>query len=61
MHARRACMHHDHIPFYVFVTITERPEESYDHRTLYERLKVQKDKKQEEFLEQLKFSEYTYT
>lgn len=40
---------------------TERPEESYDHRTLYERLKEQKDRKQEEFMEQLKFSEYPVT
>ena len=38
---------------------TERPEEAYDHRTLYERLKEQKDRKQEEFMEQLKFSKYT--
>ena len=37
---------------------TERPEEAYDHRTLYERLKEQKDRKQEEFMEQLKFSKY---
>ena len=36
----------------------ERPEEAYDHRTLYERLKEQKDRKQEEFMEQLKFSKY---
>lgn len=37
----------------------ERPEEAYDPRTLYERLKEQKDRKQEEFLEQLKFSKCT--
>ena len=35
---------------------TERPQEVYDHRTLYERLKQQKDKKQEEWEEQFKFS-----
>ena len=35
----------------------ERPEEDIDSRTLYEKLKVQRDKKQEEFEEQLKFSE----
>lgn len=29
-----------------------------DHRTLYERLKQQKDKKQEEWEEQFKFSEW---
>ncbi|XP_029952932.1 PSME3-interacting protein isoform X1 [Salarias fasciatus] len=31
------------------------PEEEYDHRSLFERLQEQKDKKQEEFEEQLKF------
>uniref|UniRef100_A0A8C5EQN6 FAM192A/Fyv6 N-terminal domain-containing protein n=1 Tax=Gouania willdenowi TaxID=441366 RepID=A0A8C5EQN6_GOUWI len=34
----------------------EAPEEEYDPRSLFERLKEQKDKKQEEFEEQLKFS-----
>ncbi|KAM8861652.1 PSME3-interacting protein isoform 2-T2 [Synchiropus picturatus] len=34
---------------------TEAPEEVYDPRSLYERLKEQKDKKQEEFEEQFKF------
>ncbi|XP_052438938.1 PSME3-interacting protein isoform X1 [Carassius gibelio] len=33
----------------------EAPEEKYDPRSLYERLQEQKDKKQEEFEEQLKF------
>uniref|UniRef100_A0A8C5EZB1 FAM192A/Fyv6 N-terminal domain-containing protein n=1 Tax=Gouania willdenowi TaxID=441366 RepID=A0A8C5EZB1_GOUWI len=33
----------------------EAPEEEYDPRSLFERLKEQKDKKQEEFEEQLKF------
>ena len=36
---------------------TERPQEVYDHRTLYERLKQQRDKKQEEWEDQFKFSE----
>ena len=36
---------------------SERPEEEYDSRTLYERLKVQRDRKQEEWEEQFKFSE----
>ena len=36
---------------------TERPEEEYDSRTLYEKLKSQRDQKQEAFEEQLKFSE----
>ena len=35
---------------------TERPEAEYDNRTLYERLKEQKDRKQEEWTEQYKFS-----
>uniref|UniRef100_A0AAY5L6P3 FAM192A/Fyv6 N-terminal domain-containing protein n=1 Tax=Esox lucius TaxID=8010 RepID=A0AAY5L6P3_ESOLU len=34
----------------------EVPEEEYDGRTLYERLQEQKDKKQEEYEEQFKFS-----
>ena len=45
---------------HVFVCVRvclERPEEEYDARTLYERLKEQKDKKQEEWEEQFKFSE----
>nr|XP_020661777.1 protein FAM192A isoform X1 [Pogona vitticeps]XP_020661778.1 protein FAM192A isoform X1 [Pogona vitticeps]XP_020661779.1 protein FAM192A isoform X1 [Pogona vitticeps] len=33
----------------------ECPEEEYDHRSLYERLQEQKDKKQQEFEEQFKF------
>ena len=37
---------------------TERPEEEHDSRTLYEKLKVQRDQKQEEHAEQFKFSEY---
>ncbi len=38
---------------------TERPEAEYDHRTLYDKLKQQKDQKQEEWQEQHKFSETT--
>uniref|UniRef100_A0A8C2FIB6 FAM192A/Fyv6 N-terminal domain-containing protein n=1 Tax=Cyprinus carpio TaxID=7962 RepID=A0A8C2FIB6_CYPCA len=34
----------------------EAPEEVYDPRSLYERLQEQKDKKQEEYEEQFKFS-----
>ena len=41
----------------VCVCVTERPQEKYDHRTLYDRLKQQKDKKQEEWEDQFKFSE----
>jgi len=42
----------------LFVVVAiERPEEEYDPRTLYERLKEQKDKKQELWEEQFKFSE----
>jgi len=36
----------------------ERPEEKYDHRSLYERLQEQKDKKQEEWDEKHAFSAY---
>lgn len=35
---------------------TEAPEEEYDGRSLFERLQEQKDKKQEEYDEQFKFS-----
>lgn len=35
---------------------TEAPEEEYDPRSLFERLQEQKDKKQEEYEEQFKFS-----
>ena len=38
----------------------ERPEEAIDNRTLYEKLKAQKNQKQEEFEEQFKFSESQY-
>ncbi len=41
---------------FVIDSCAERPEEAIDHRTLYERLKEQKDRKQDEFMEQLKFS-----
>ena len=44
---------------FVFVLFSERPEEVYDSRTLYDRLKEQKDKKQEEWDEQFKFSKET--
>ena len=36
--------------------VTERPEEELDNRTLYEKLKSQRNKKQEDFEEQFKFS-----
>uniref|UniRef100_A0A452GXF5 FAM192A/Fyv6 N-terminal domain-containing protein n=1 Tax=Gopherus agassizii TaxID=38772 RepID=A0A452GXF5_9SAUR len=36
----------------------ECPEEVYDPRSLYERLQEQKDKKQQEFEEQFKFSKH---
>lgn len=36
---------------------SEAPEEQYDPRSLFERLQEQKDKKQEEYEEQFKFSE----
>jgi len=35
---------------------TEAPEEEYDPRSLYERLQEQKDKKQRDFEESIKFS-----
>jgi hypothetical protein len=38
----------------------ERPEEEYDSRTLYEKLKSQRDQKQEAFEEQLKFKNMIY-
>lgn len=40
----------------LFYSLAERPEEPVDNRTLYERLKAQKDQKQEEYEEQFKFS-----
>lgn len=42
------------------VSWTEVPEEGYDPRSLYERLQEQKDKKQEEFEEQFKFSKWLW-
>lgn len=39
-----------------FLSSSEAPEETYDPRSLFERLQEQKDKKQEEFEEQFKFS-----
>lgn len=39
---------------------TEAPEEAYDPRSLFERLQEQKDKKQEEYEEQFKFSKRSY-
>lgn len=39
-----------------FLSSSEAPEEEYDPRSLFERLQEQKDKKQEEFEEQFKFS-----
>lgn len=41
----------------IFKSCTERPEEQYDARSLYERLKEQKDKKDFEFDEAHKLSE----
>lgn len=42
---------------YVYVLCSpEAPEEEYDPRSLFERLQEQKDKKQEEYEEQFKFS-----
>ncbi|CAI8000405.1 PSME3-interacting protein [Geodia barretti] len=38
----------------------ERPEEAIDNRTLYEKLKAQKNQKQEEFEEQFKFKNMIY-
>ena len=38
------------------ICIVERPDEVYDARPLYERLKEQKDKIQEQYEEQFKFS-----
>jgi len=38
------------------VVIVERPEVEVDHRTLYQKLKEQRDRKQEERDEQFKFS-----
>lgn len=45
-----------HIQDGSFVSSSEAPEEVYDPRSLYERLQEQKEKKQEEFEEQFKFS-----
>lgn len=39
---------------------SEAPEEEYDSRSLFERLQEQKDKKQEEYEEQFKFSESVF-
>lgn len=48
-----------HLPSFDCVhsrSTTEAPEEEYDPRSLFERLQEQKDKKQEEYEEQFKFS-----
>lgn len=42
--------------FHILVRSSEVPEEEYDPRSLYERLQEQKDKKQQDFEEQFKFS-----
>lgn len=49
------------IYFYLFFAFSaeEEPEEFRDNRPLYEKLKEQKDRKQEDFEEQFKFSEYS--
>jgi hypothetical protein len=44
------------LPFFPFVFFSECPEEVYDPRSLYERLQEQKDRKQQEYEEQFKFS-----
>lgn len=41
----------------LFFLCLEAPEEEYDPRSLFERLQEQKEKKQEEYEEQFKFSE----
>lgn len=41
----------------LFLYSSEAPEEEYDPRSLFERLQEQKDKKQEDYEEQFKFSE----
>lgn len=38
--------------------LSECPEEAYDPRSLYERLQEQREKKQQEFEEQFKFSKH---
>lgn len=43
-----------------FVSSSEAPEEEYDPRSLFERLQEQKEKKQEEFEEQFKFSKLLF-
>lgn len=43
-----------------FLSSSEAPEEAYDPRSLFERLQEQKDKKQEEFEEQFKFSKLLF-
>ena len=43
---------------YIVSLVDKEEDYVHDGRTLYERLKEQKDKKQEEFEEQLKFSLY---
>lgn len=43
-------------PFAPFLFLSECPEEVYDPRSLYERLQEQKDRKQQEYEEQFKFS-----
>lgn len=47
---------HGFIEHAKFVSLSEAPEEEYDPRSLFERLQEQKEKKQEEFEEQFKFS-----
>lgn len=48
------------LPVVLFVFSSEAPEEEYDPRSLFERLQEQKDKKQEEYEEQFKFSKAVY-
>lgn len=44
-----------------FLSLSECPEEVYDPRSLYERLQEQKDRKQQEYEEQFKFSKLQKT
>lgn len=47
--------------FFPLPLLSECPEEVYDPRSLYERLQEQKDRKQQEYEEQFKFSKFPKT
>lgn len=49
------------LPFSPSLFLSECPEEVYDPRSLYERLQEQKDRKQQEYEEQFKFSKLQKT